>query len=98
MDVFSFARFAHYYPRCCMMFPTKFPQSSLLTGKWFLTMIQSNDPKIEGADARKSASRQLCSFISTESRFDRHRGGSCLPTPATPPCIRVRTRRLEKLR
>jgi len=55
MDVFSFARFAHYYPRCCMMFPTKFPQSSLLTGKWFLTMIQSNDPKIEGADACKSA-------------------------------------------
>jgi len=53
MDVFSFARFAHYYPRCCMMFPTKFPQSSLLTGKWFLTMIQSNDPKIEGADACK---------------------------------------------
>jgi len=38
-----------------MMFPTKFPQSSLLTGKWFLTMIQSNDPKIEGADACKSA-------------------------------------------
>jgi hypothetical protein len=27
MDVFSFARFAHYYPRCCMMFPTKFPHS-----------------------------------------------------------------------
>src|SRR4030088_2000591 len=52
-----------------MMFPTKFPQSSLLTGKWFLTMIQSNDPKIEGADACKSASRQPCSLISTESRF-----------------------------
>jgi hypothetical protein len=32
------------------------------------------------------------------SDFDRHRGGSCLPTPATPPCIRVRTRRFEKLR
>jgi hypothetical protein len=43
-----------------------------LTGKWFLTMIQSNDPKIEGADACKSASRQLCSFISTESRFIGH--------------------------
>ena len=24
--------------------------------------------------------------------FDRHRGGSHLPTPATPPCVRVRTR------
>jgi hypothetical protein len=31
------------------------------------------------------------------SRFDRHRGGSHLPTPATPPCERVRTRRFEKL-
>jgi hypothetical protein len=72
MDVFSFARFAHYYPRCCMMFPTKFPQSSLLTGKWFLTMIQSNDPKIEGADACKSASLQLCSFIFDGSRSYGH--------------------------
>jgi hypothetical protein len=71
MDVFSVARFAHYYPGCCMMFPTKFPHSSLLTGKWFLTMIQSNDPKIEGVDA---CSRLLgmCSFISTESRFYGH--------------------------
>jgi|HubBroStandDraft_6_1064221.scaffolds.fasta_scaffold72107_2 hypothetical protein len=70
--LFLFARFAHYYPRCCMMFPTKFPQSFLLAGKWFLTTIQSNDPKIEGADACKLASRQLCSFISTESRFYGH--------------------------
>ena len=30
--------------------------------------------------------------------FDRHRGGSHLPTPATPPCERVRTRRFERLR
>src|SRR3981081_1479899 len=52
-----------------MMFPTKFPQSSLLTGKLFLPLLQPNDPKIEGADACKSASRQPCSFISTESRF-----------------------------
>ena len=29
--------------------------------------------------------------------LDRHRGGSRLPTPATPPCERVRTRRFEKL-
>ena len=27
--------------------------------------------------------------------FDRHRGGGCPPTPATPPCVRVRTRRFE---
>ena len=25
-------------------------------------------------------------------------GGGCPPTPATPPCVRVRTRRFEKLR
>jgi hypothetical protein len=27
--------------------------------------------------------------------FDRHRGGGHPPTPATPPCVRVRTRRFE---
>src|ERR1022692_1969304 len=27
--------------------------------------------------------------------FDRHRGGGQPPTPATPPCVRVRTRRFE---
>jgi hypothetical protein len=26
---------------------------------------------------------------------DRHRGGGHPPTPATPPCVRVRTRRFE---
>ena len=30
--------------------------------------------------------------------IDRHRGGGHPPTPATPPCIRVRTRRFERLR
>src|SRR5437016_8190465 len=29
------------------------------------------------------------------SRHDRHRGGGHPPTPATPPCVRVRTRRFE---
>jgi hypothetical protein len=29
MDAFSFARFAQYFARCCIMFPTKFPQSYL---------------------------------------------------------------------
>src|SRR5213592_2599976 len=28
-------------------------------------------------------------------RIDRHRGGGHPPTPATPPCVRVRTRRFE---
>src|ERR1019366_5759965 len=28
-------------------------------------------------------------------RGDRHRGGGHPPTPATPPCVRVRTRRFE---
>src|SRR5215831_16997192 len=31
------------------------------------------------------------------SRLDRHRGGGRPPTPATPPCIRVRTRRFKKV-
>jgi hypothetical protein len=29
------------------------------------------------------------------SAFDRHRGGGHPSTPATPPCVRVRTRRFE---
>ena len=29
------------------------------------------------------------------SAFDRHRGSGCPLTPATPPCVRVRTRRFE---
>ena len=35
---------------------------------------------------------------SPECRLDRHRGGGHPPTPATPPCVRVRTRRFERLR
>src|SRR5207302_1239103 len=31
-------------------------------------------------------------------RFDRHRGSGCPLTPATPPCVRVRTRRFDWLR
>jgi protein-S-isoprenylcysteine O-methyltransferase Ste14 len=31
------------------------------------------------------------------SASDRHRGGGHPPTPATPPCIRVRTRRFESV-
>ena len=30
-----------------------------------------------------------------ERAQDRHRGGGHPPTPATPPCVRVRTRRFE---
>ena len=33
----------------------------------------------------------------TITPFDRHRGGGHPPTPATPPCIRVRTRRFESV-
>src|SRR5207244_11348597 len=36
----------------------------------------------------------FCGFRITAA-FDRHRGGGCPPTPATPPCVRVRTRRFE---
>ncbi len=37
--------------------------------------------------------RWSCSL--PRSRLDRHRGGGHPPTPATPPCVRVRTRRFE---
>ncbi len=32
------------------------------------------------------------------SPLDRHRGGGHPPTPATPPCVRIRTRRFDWLR
>ena len=41
---------------------------------------------------RRSGSRHI-----PQSPFDRHRGGGHPPTPATPPCIRVRTRRFKKV-
>jgi hypothetical protein len=44
--------------------------------------------QIQGVDSEEVAITSI----------DRHRGGSHLPTPATPPCVRVRTRRFEKLR
>ena len=42
----------------------------------------------------------LCRWIREKYNLgiDRHRGGGRPPTPATPPCIRVRTRRFERLR
>ena len=39
-------------------------------------------------------SDQLIGSVNT-SALDRHRGGGHPPTPATPPCVRVRTRRFE---
>ena len=35
--------------------------------------------------------------IPNPTAFDRHRGRGCPPTPATPPCVRVRTRRFESV-
>jgi hypothetical protein len=37
---------------------------------------------------------RMCASI---REFDRHRGGGHPPTPATPPCVRVRTRRFESV-
>jgi hypothetical protein len=40
----------------------------------------------------------ICSVPSLNAMpFDRHRGGGHPPTPATPPCVRVRTRRFESV-
>jgi hypothetical protein len=33
--------------------------------------------------------------LTKSSPLDRHRGSGCPLTPATPPCVRVRTRRFE---
>src|SRR5262249_45351733 len=33
----------------------------------------------------------------TDKPFDRHRGGGHPPTPATPPCVQVCTRRFESV-
>jgi hypothetical protein len=48
------------------------------------------------ADSRGSNLRRTPYLPRTP--LDRHRGGGRPPTPATPPCVRVRTRRFEKLR
>jgi transposase InsO family protein len=38
------------------------------------------------------------SVVDNRNPVDRHRGGGHPPTPATPPCVRVRTRRFDRLR
>ena len=43
----------------------------------------------------RSGSRSCLSHCFPDSPSDRHRGGGHPPTPATPPCVRVRTRRFE---
>jgi hypothetical protein len=35
--------------------------------------------------------------VEPKTPFDRHRGGGRPPTPATPPCVWVRTRRFESV-
>src|SRR5216683_2643242 len=53
---------------------------------------------------RRSPRNPEASFLDRRRRllpdapFDRHRGGGHPPTPATPPCVRVRTRRFDWLR
>jgi hypothetical protein len=57
-------------------------------------------PKSLVACARPSTTNQTsaldtCLTAALVSGIDRHRGGGCPPTSATPPCVRVRTRRFE---
>ena len=40
-----------------------------------------------------NAGARVRAFVHSED--DRHRGSGCPLTPATPPCVRVRTRRFE---
>jgi hypothetical protein len=64
----------------------------------------SSDPGYRMAFAFRrlvDESRAISPISRYESRLhrsDRHRGGGRPPTPATPPCVRVRTRRFDRLR
>ena len=49
------------------------------------------------AYAPRPASGGTTVGIPITAALDRHRGGGHPPTPATPPCIRVRTRRFESV-
>ena len=56
-----------------------------------LTLSSCSRGSVEASLVGKTASgRSSC--------VDRHRGGGRPPTPATPPCVRVRTRRFDWLR
>ena len=60
--------------------------------KWVMQRTK-NEVLINARPIRQSGTPR----VAYNATFDRHRGGSHLPTPATPPCERVRTRRFEKL-
>src|SRR5215472_14683979 len=53
------------------------------------------------SDQRTSLPPPLCDLTSVPNFeltvFDRHRGSGCPLTPTTPPCVRVRTRRFERV-
>src|SRR5438876_6530808 len=53
--------------------------------------------KAVGAGPRPVGRVVYCStiWLFPVAPSDRHRGGGHPPTPATPPCVRVRTRRFE---
>jgi hypothetical protein len=50
-----------------------------------------------GHEATPPPSGGIVQQIWRRIQEDRHRGGGHPPTPATPPCVRVRTRRFESV-
>jgi hypothetical protein len=62
-------------------------------------LVSSEDPSAEfDFQHRRPYTGALeCGWFLHPSGQDRHRGGGHPPTPATPPCVRVRTRRFENL-
>jgi len=70
---------------------------------WSLGLIENASDRVllrcESSSPRRFRSSlatiQESTHQMTTRAFDRHRGGGHPPTPATPPCVRVRTRRFE---
>ena len=58
-------------------------------------VLQGEVLRVFGQDRREHARGNVTIGFVDAGPFDRHRGGDRPPTPATPPCVRVRTRRFE---
>jgi len=72
------------------------PQVASTRVSALLAMEESASRAWVGQESREPSKRSSAR-CATPTRLDRHRGGGHPPTPATPPCVRVRTRRFERV-